>query len=207
MSYAKISLQDYEIAEKFFENENHLNEFLSNVSRYYLSKPLTVKTKIVKKYFEAYKKTMDYVVAASEHGKKSALQRAENQSLKNSTLTGYLEATPDQPSTTPSTKIKINNKVIYIDRFEEFWNLYNNKTGKKKCEVVWLNISAFEYDKIILAVPLYVKATPEVKYRKNPLTWLNGEHWKDEIKQVFQLLEKKQVQLGDHDKMMMEGME
>ena len=26
----------------------------------------------------------------------------------------------------------------------------------------------------------YVKSTPEIKYRKNPLTWLNGEYWRDE---------------------------
>ena len=26
----------------------------------------------------------------------------------------------------------------------------------------------------------YVRTTPEIKYRKNPLTWLNGEYWRDQ---------------------------
>jgi len=33
---------------------------------------------------------------------------------------------------------------------------------------------------IIDAVPTYVRETPDPKFRKNPLTWLNGEYWKDE---------------------------
>ena len=27
----------------------------------------------------------------------------------------------------------------------------------------------------------YVLSTPDVKFRKNPLTWLNGKCWNDEI--------------------------
>ena len=31
------------------------------------------------------------------------------------------------------------------------------------------------------AVDQYVKSTPDPKFRKNPLTWLNGKCWEDEI--------------------------
>lgn len=33
---------------------------------------------------------------------------------------------------------------------------------------------------ILESVPPYIKETPDPKFRKNPLTWLNGEYWKDE---------------------------
>lgn len=37
-SYVKISKQDYDIAKSFFQNDKHLDEFISNVSRYYWGK-------------------------------------------------------------------------------------------------------------------------------------------------------------------------
>jgi hypothetical protein len=30
-------------------------------------------------------------------------------------------------------------------------------------------------------LPLYIASTPNTQYRKNPLTWLNGKCWNDEI--------------------------
>ena len=38
-----------------------------------------------------------------------------------------------------------------------------------------------ERQEIFEALPAYIAATPDLIYRKNPQTWLNGKHWKDEI--------------------------
>ena len=36
-----------------------------------------------------------------------------------------------------------------------------------------------EIETILKVVDTYVNSTPDVQFRKNPLTWLNGQCWKD----------------------------
>ena len=107
--YCKITKQDIEIAEVFFENDKHLDEFISNVFRYYLKKDLTIKTKIVKKYFETYKKTMDYVLEAKEFGLKGYEVKSNNQEDTDDTLEGVLDI-PQTPleETLEANSIKDN---------------------------------------------------------------------------------------------------
>ena len=110
LNYSKISNQDIQIAENFFENDKHLDEFLANVSRYYSGRPLTLKTKIVEKYFAVYTKTMDFVIQARNKGKIGGDKSAVNQKDTNNTLGGYVEGTSDlvQGNHQPN----INSKVI-----------------------------------------------------------------------------------------------
>ena len=65
--------------------------------------------------------------------------------------------------------------------FDQFWNLYDKKIGKDKCENKWKNISEDERQKIIDHVPKYKIAQPEKQFRKNPETYLNNKSWNDEI--------------------------
>jgi len=37
------------------------------------------------------------------------------------------------------------------------------------------------YQKCVDVISAYVASTLDVKYRKNPVTWLNQECWNDEI--------------------------
>lgn len=65
--------------------------------------------------------------------------------------------------------------------FECFWKMYEKKTGKKDVNKKWMKLSIDEMQHILNVVPEYVKSTPDEKYRKNPMTYLNGRHWEDEI--------------------------
>jgi hypothetical protein len=65
--------------------------------------------------------------------------------------------------------------------FDSFWNLYDKKVDKYKCELKWKKLSEKEKQEIIKNAPLYKQAHPTKKYRKNPLTYLNGRCWEDEI--------------------------
>ncbi|MCP4974611.1 MAG: YdaU family protein, partial [Maribacter sp.] len=78
----------------------------------------------------------------------------------------------------PLTK---NHKPIKDSRFAEFWNAYGKKTDAKKCKLKWNRLKESEKDKIFSVLTSYVNSTPERQFRKNPLTWLNGEGWNDEI--------------------------
>jgi len=64
--------------------------------------------------------------------------------------------------------------------FDTFWELYQKKVGYSKCLEKWMKFGISTMSEIIKSVPKYVKDTPDVKYRKNPLTWLNGKYWEDE---------------------------
>lgn len=65
--------------------------------------------------------------------------------------------------------------------FEKWWELYDKKRGKKKSYARWCRMSMKDKVACLNAVKDYVKSTPDIKYRKDPLTYLNGECWNDEI--------------------------
>jgi len=67
------------------------------------------------------------------------------------------------------------------EKFNTFWNLYQKKTNNKKAKDKFLKLDIETIDKILKVVPKYVSSTPDKQYRKDPLTWLNGECWNDEI--------------------------
>jgi hypothetical protein len=80
-------------------------------------------------------------------------------------------------------KKKERNSSVKDDKrelFDTFWDLYQKKVGYSKCLEKWMKFGIPTISEIIKAVPKYVKDTPDVKYRKNPLTWLNGRYWEDE---------------------------
>ncbi len=65
--------------------------------------------------------------------------------------------------------------------FKEFWELYDKKTDKNKCENKWNNLKQLERESIINHLPDYIKSTPDKQYRKNPETYLNQRGWEHEV--------------------------
>lgn len=65
--------------------------------------------------------------------------------------------------------------------FENFWNLYNKKNDSKKCKAKFDKLPEKDKVKIKTTLPNYISSTPDLKFRKNPLTYLNGCCWNDEI--------------------------
>lgn len=79
--------------------------------------------------------------------------------------------------------IEYNNTVISKNEaFDLFWNLYDKKVEKTPCKNKFLKLPKKDIENILLVIKDYVISTPDVKYRKNPLTWLNKKCWEDEIK-------------------------
>lgn len=72
-----------------------------------------------------------------------------------------------------------------LDRFEEFWDTYGKKVGRKKAEQKYrLALRKITADDLVIAAASYV-ANQRAKgkhpeFTKDPATWLNGEHWNDE---------------------------
>ena len=126
--FFKITFQDLEIAEEFFENEKHFSEFILAVSYYYRGKYYQIKNKNVQKYFKTYEKTMDFIIESKAFGKKGAeikAKIAEKQYVKENALEAPLEAPLE---VTLSTPLATNNKVLNSNNKKEI----NNITRKPK---------------------------------------------------------------------------
>lgn len=75
--------------------------------------------------------------------------------------------------------------------FEEFWETYSYKKGRKKAEEKWNRLKLADKLACMAAVPAYVASTRKptdpivphanIPFRMYPLTYLNGERWEDEI--------------------------
>ena len=79
----------------------------------------------------------------------------------------------------------INN--IYIDQFNEFWNVYNKKVSKPKAITAYNRALKKVDHKTIMDALKKQKKLWEGKdkaYIKHPTTWLNQECWEDEIEHI-----------------------
>ena len=65
--------------------------------------------------------------------------------------------------------------------FEIFWDAYGKKVDRVKCEKAWNKLSKVEIEKINTTVELYVKSKSDIQFRKNPLSYLNGKCFNDEL--------------------------
>lgn len=105
--FVKINIEDLEYAKEFFDNVADYSIWLYAVTEYYCGNEVQIKKKIVKKYFDNYKKTMNIVIEAKEFGKQGALKRIEKQQVNIDTLEDPLKDTLKETLT-------VNNKVLNI---------------------------------------------------------------------------------------------
>jgi hypothetical protein len=89
--------------------------------------------------------------------------------------------TNQEPLTTNQEPLTKKPVIKEISRFAEFWDLYSKKRDSKKCEDKFNKLTKVEIDLIFEKLPAYIKSTPDDQYRKNPITWLNGKCWNDEV--------------------------
>ena len=106
-------------------------------------------------------------------------------------------------SSNEDTKEKINQEILKTeivpkeknlvtskleDQFNQFWDSYPKKEGKKKVKAKFESILIKDktnllFDKIMEGLNRYnqAKAGTDIQYIKQPLTWLNGAHWEDDL--------------------------
>ena len=107
-------------------------------------------------------------------------ERASNETLSTTSSTPS-GTTPSTPKQEEEEEEEEKEEEKYRIEFDNFWNKYNKKIDKNKCLLKWKRLSKKEKLEIRKTLSKYLESTPEVKYRKNPLTYLNGKCWEDEI--------------------------
>lgn len=65
--------------------------------------------------------------------------------------------------------------------FDYFWSMYDKKVDRAKCEKKWVRLTDAEREECMYYLPAYVKATPDIKFRRNPEKYLNNKSWQNEI--------------------------
>ena len=65
--------------------------------------------------------------------------------------------------------------------FDAFWNAYDKKVARPKCEKLWGRLTLAEQAACMAYIPLYIEAQPSKQYRKNPETFLRNKSWNDEL--------------------------
>jgi hypothetical protein len=61
----------------------------------------------------------------------------------------------------------------------KFWNAYDKKSGTGAAKEKFLSLNVGDMEVIVNKAAIYAKSTPEIKYRKLPITWLNQKCWLD----------------------------
>lgn len=95
-------------------------------------------------------------------------------------LADYLGNSSETPGGHSYKQQTTNNKPITND-FEIFWEAYDKKVDRAKCEKKWESLTQNKRDLALENVKAYVQVHPDKKFRKDPIRYLTNENWNDEL--------------------------
>lgn len=139
------------------------------------------------KKWEQTKEGRSIAGKASAEAKK--LAKLNQQTSTNLTNVDFVQQTSTKSTVSVNDSVSVNVSVNEIKEktiplslendFSKFWSLYNKKVDSRKCKDKFIKLSKSDIEKIIEVLPSYIYSTPDIQFRKNPLTWLNGKCWED----------------------------
>ena len=146
-----------------------------------------------KRMLKEYQYAMEVSFKASESAKKR-----------------YANAEPMQSKSinTKTMTITKTNKDIYIDQFNEFWELVNNKVSKGQASKNYQKLDkewALQPKELAEAYNDYYNSIPEKKYAKQPAFWLSAEKYLDEKPKEYSKKEEDDYKLQSYVEMYRKG--
>ena len=146
-----------------------------------------------KRMLKEYQYAMEVSFKASESAKKR-----------------YANAEPTQSKSinTKTMTITKTNKDIYIDQFNEFWELVNNKVSKGQASKNYQKLDkewALQPKELAEAYNDYYNSIPEKKYAKQPAFWLSAEKYLDEKPKEYSKKEEDDYKLQSYVDMYRKG--
>ena len=146
-----------------------------------------------KRMLKEYQYAMEVSFKASESAKKR-----------------YANAEPTQSKSinTKTMTITKTNKDIYIDQFNEFWKLVNNKVSKGQASKNYQKLDkewALQPKELAEAYNDYYNSISEKKYAKQPAFWLSAEKYLDEKPKEYSKKEEDNYKLQSYVEMYRKG--
>ena len=116
--------------------------------------------------------------AREEHAAASAGIPQNTDACLNSSNHNYNSNKNDDVSNTSIIQVLSDGEDFDELSFDHLWELYGKKEGNKESlRATWLNLPVEDRRKAMEYVPLYVSSTPDVKYRKYLVNFLNQRIW------------------------------
>lgn len=170
-----------------------LNEFFENQGGFYFNNRCESE---IKKYQDKLETAIKAGKASAEARRKKARkkQRLEpddtssiaelnvrSTDVKQTLNDGATNQEPLTINQEPLTNSNDDVKKALNIPFDVFWKTYAKSVAKDKCEAKWISLSNKVREDIMQHLPAYVASTPVKKFRKDPMTYLNGKGWLDDI--------------------------
>lgn len=170
-----------------------LNEFFENQGGFYFNNRCESE---IKKYQDKLETAIKAGKASAEARRKKARkkQRLEpddtssiaelnvrSTAVKQTLNDGATNQEPRTINQEPLTNSNDDVKKALNIPFDVFWKTYAKSVAKDKCEAKWISLSNKVREDIMQHLPAYVASTPMKKFRKDPMTYLNGKGWLDDI--------------------------
>ena len=124
-----------------------------------------------KRMLKEYNYAMEVSFRASENAKKRYATAEPPQSDRSNTITRTIKTNT------------ITNKDIYIDQFNEFWELVDNKVSKGQANKNYQRLEkewALQPKELAKHYNDYYSSISEKKFAKQPAFWLSAEKYLDE---------------------------
>ena len=82
----------------------------------------------------------------------------------------------------PADVLPAVQKTALWPSFDDWWDLYGKKSDRKKAEAKWSKLDQATRERIMEHTGKYITVGRGVEYdfRRDPMTYLNGENWNDE---------------------------
>ena len=148
-----------------------------------------------KRMLKEYQYAMEVSFKASESAKKRYANAEQTHSDPSATITKTRTTT-------------ITNKNIYIDQFNKFWELVNNKVSKGQASKNYQKLDkewALQPKELAEAYNDYYNSIAEKKYAKQPAFWLSAEKYLDEKPKEYSKKEEDNYKLQSYVKMYRKG--
>ena len=148
-----------------------------------------------KRMLKEYQYAMEVSFKASESAKKRYANAEQTHSDPSATITKTRTTT-------------ITNKNIYIDQFNKFWELVNNKVSKGQASKNYQKLDkewALQPKELAEAYNDYYNSIPEKKYAKQPAFWLSAEKYLEEKPKEYSKKEEDNYKLQSYVEMYRKG--